>query len=107
MTSRERVLASLNHQCADWVPIDFGSSSVTGMHVSCGAALREFYGLERRPVKVWEPTQMLGWMDEDLKEVLGIDTEAVFPRKANFGLVLEKWKPWRMPTLSWWIKRVH
>ncbi|MFN7932118.1 MAG: uroporphyrinogen decarboxylase family protein [Bryobacteraceae bacterium] len=97
MTSRERVLASLNHQCPDFVPIDFGSSSVTGMHVSCVAALRDFHGLERRLVKVWEPTQMLGWIDEDLKQVLGIDTEAVFPRKANFGTILGDWKPWRMP----------
>lgn len=97
MTSRERVLASLNHQTPDFVPVDFGSTSVTGMHVSCVAALRERFGLERRVVKVWEPTQMLGWIDDDLKHVLGIDTEAVFPRKANFGLVLEGWKPWRMP----------
>ncbi|MBS1826556.1 MAG: methyltransferase [Acidobacteria bacterium] len=97
MTSRERVLASLNHQGPDFLPIDFGSSSVTGMHASCVAALRDYHGLERRPVKVWEPTQMLGWIDEDLKRVLGIDTEAVFPRKANFGTVLDDWKPWRMP----------
>jgi len=67
------------------------------MHVSCVAALRERFGLERRVVKVCEPTQMLGWIDDDLKHVLGIDTEAVFPRKANFGLVLDGWKTWRMP----------
>ncbi len=97
MTSRERVLASLNHQSPDFIPVDFGSSSVTGMHASCVAALRDFHGLERRLVKIWEPTQMLGWIDEDLKQVLAIDTEAVFPRKANFGLVLDSWKPWRMP----------
>lgn len=97
MRSRERVLMSLNHQTPDFLPVDFGSTSVTGMHVSCVAALRERFGLERQLVKVWEPTQMLGWIDDDLKHLLGIDTEPVFPRKANFGLVLDGWKPWRMP----------
>jgi hypothetical protein len=97
MTSRERVRASLNHRHPDQVPIDFGSSSVTGMHASCVASLREYFGLERRLVRVFEPGQMLGWIDEDLKQVLGIDVEAIFPRKANYGLILDSWKPWRMP----------
>ncbi|MCC6369007.1 MAG: methyltransferase [Bryobacterales bacterium] len=96
MTSRERVLTTLRHSQPDRIPIDFGATSVTGMHVSCVAALREYYGLERRMVKIFEPGQMLGWMDEDLKQALGIDVEAIFPRKANYGLILEGWKPWRM-----------
>jgi uroporphyrinogen-III decarboxylase len=97
MTSRERVLASLNHRSPDFVPIDFGATSVTGMHVSCVAQLRRHFGLEPRLVKVFEPSQMLGWIDEDLKQALGIDVEAVFPRKANYGTILDAWKPWRMP----------
>lgn len=97
MTSRERVLCSLNHQVPDRLPIDFGSTSVTGMHVSCVAALRNYFGLEKRLVKIFEPGQMLGWIDEDLKVILGIDVEPVFPRNANYGLILDNWKTWRMP----------
>jgi len=41
MPQRERVVASLNHQAPDRVPIDFGGTSVTGIHVSCVAALRD------------------------------------------------------------------
>jgi hypothetical protein len=96
MTSRERVLSALNHNAPDQVPIDFGATSVSGMHVSCVAALRDYFGLEQRPVRVFEPGQFLGWLDEDLKQVLGIDVEAMFPRKANYGLLLDSWKPWRM-----------
>lgn len=96
MTSRERVLAALAHTEPDRIPVDFGATSVTGMHVSVVAALRDRLGLERRLVKVWEPTQMLGWLDEDLKAALGIDVEAIFPRKANYGLFLDNWKPFRM-----------
>jgi sigma-B regulation protein RsbU (phosphoserine phosphatase) len=46
------------------------------MHVSIVAALRDHFGLEKRPVKVHEPLQMLGLLDEDLKTVLGIDVDA-------------------------------
>jgi uroporphyrinogen-III decarboxylase len=97
MNSRERVLAALNHRAPDRIPIDFGGTAVTGVHVSCVAALRDYYGLEKRPVKVHEPYQMLGWIDEDLKLAMGIDTEAVVPRKTMFGFPNANWKPWRMP----------
>ena len=82
---------ALQHQQPDFVPVDFGATSVTGMHASCVAALRDYYGLERRMVRIFEPGQMLGWMDDDLKQVLGIDVEPVFPRKANYGLILKDW----------------
>jgi len=72
-TSRERVLRALDHQETDRIPIDFGGTAVTGIHVSCVAALRDHYGLGKRPVKVHEPYQMLGWVENDLKEAMGID----------------------------------
>ena len=97
MTSKERVLAALSHREPDAVPIDFGATSVTGIHVSCVAALRDHLGLEKRPVKVHEPYQMLGWIDEDLKEALGLDLDGIFPRKTMFGFEARDWKPWRTP----------
>jgi hypothetical protein len=96
MTGRERVLAAVNHREPDRVPLDFGSSNVTGMHVSAVAALRDYYGLEKRPVKVLDPGQMLGEVDEELKQILGIDTEGVWRKKTRFGFANENWKPWRM-----------
>ena len=44
MTSREKVQRALAHQSGP-VPVDFGSTGLTGLHVSCVAALREHYGL--------------------------------------------------------------
>jgi hypothetical protein len=96
MTSKERVLAALRHQQPDTVPVDFGSTAVTGIHVKIIAALREHYGLEKRLVKAHEPYQMLGTIDEDLKEVLGIDLEGVVPPETMFGFRNENWRPWRM-----------
>ena len=97
MTSKERVAAALNHKEPDRVPVDFGSTAVTGIHVSPVAALRDHYGLEKRPVKVHEPYQMLGWIDEDLKEALGLDVDGVFPPRTMFGFPTGSWKPWRTP----------
>ncbi|MCP5109409.1 MAG: methyltransferase [bacterium] len=96
MTSKQRVLAALNHQESDRIPIDFGGTAVTGIHASCVAGLRNYYGLEQRPVKVHEPYQVLGLVEDDLKEAMGIDVEGVFPRKTLFGFENKGWKPWRL-----------
>jgi hypothetical protein len=97
MNSKERLQATLNHQAPDRVCVDFGSTPVSGMHVSCVAALREYYGLERRPVKVHEPYQMLGWLDEDLLDVLGVDVIGIAPRNTIFGFPNENWQEFKLP----------
>ena len=96
MTSKDRVIQALNHREPDRIPVDFGATAVTGMHVRCVIGLRDHYGLEKRPVKVHEPYQMLGLIDEDLKRILGIDVEGVYAAETLFGFSNENWKPWRM-----------
>jgi hypothetical protein len=92
---RKRVSDALARREPDRVPIDFGSTPVTGIHVSVVAALREHFGLDRHPVKVTEPYQMLGEVEEDLQQVLGCDVEPVLARKTIFGFTNEGWKTWR------------
>ena len=89
---RKRVLDAINHRIPDRVPVDFGGGPTTGMHVSCVAALRDHYGLEKRIVKICEPFQMLGQIDDDLKEAIGIDTTAMFGRTNMFGFENKDWK---------------
>lgn len=93
--SRERVLAALGHR-AGAVPIDFGGTFVTGIHVSCIAPLRRHYGLDTGPVKVIDPGQMLGEIAEDLALAIGIGTAPVRGRMTRFGFPEDGWKPWRM-----------
>lgn len=90
----------MNHSQPDAVPFDLGATAVTGIHVTCVAALRDYYGLEKRPVKIHEPYQMLGWVDEDLKQVLKLDLEGVIPRNTMFGFPVEDWKPWKFGSLE-------
>jgi hypothetical protein len=96
MTHRERIKNALNHQAGP-VPLDFGGTAVTGIHVSVVAALRDHYGLEKRPVKVIEPYQMLGEVEDDLKDAMGVDTTGIFGRMTLFGFALEQWKEWQAP----------
>ena len=96
MTSRERLEAALNHRQPDRIPVDFNGTAVTGMHVKCVIGLRGHYGLEKRLVKVHEPYQMLGWIDDDLQAALGLDVEGVYGPETMFGFRNENWKPWRM-----------
>ena len=96
MTSRETVLRALRHEPGP-VPVDFGSTGLTGMHVSCVAALRAHYGLPLHPVKVVEPFQMLGEVEDDLARVLGSDCVGANGRGTMFGFANEGWHEWRAP----------
>jgi hypothetical protein len=98
--ARKRVLDSLNHRQPDCVPIDFGSTAVTGIHATVVAALRDYYGLEKRPVKVHEPYQMLGLIEPDLQQAMGIDVQGVYRRNTMFGFPNENWKPWNFNGLE-------
>jgi hypothetical protein len=99
-TSRQRVLESLNHRQPDRIPIDFGGSATTGIHVSCVAELRDHFGLEKHPVKVVEPFQMLGEVEDDLKLALGVDVTPVPGPRTMFGFANENWKPWSLNGLE-------
>lgn len=97
MTSKERVLAALRHQQPDRVPVDFGATAVTGIHCSMVELLRTHYGLDRRPVKIHEPYQMLGLVEDDLQQALSVDVEGALPLSTLFGFPPQDWKPWRTP----------
>jgi hypothetical protein len=99
-SSRERLIATLNHTQPDRIPIDFGGSSTTGIHVSCVAALRDRYGLEKRPVRVHEPFQMLGMLEEDLLDAMGLDVVGTFARNTMFGFPADEWKTWKLNGLE-------
>ncbi|MBP1779497.1 MAG: putative methyltransferase CmuC, partial [candidate division NC10 bacterium] len=85
MTSRERVRAALMHRDPDRVPVDFGGTTVTGIHCLCVERLRAHYGLERRPVKVHVPYNMLGLVEDDLADAMGLDIAGVLPRNTFYG----------------------
>lgn len=96
--SKERVLQALNHQNSDCIPVDFGSTAVTGIHCRIVEALRHYYGLESKPVKIVDAFQMLGEVDEELAELIGVDCIGIGSAKDIFGLDItrlhEQITPW-------------
>jgi hypothetical protein len=97
MTSRERLAATLRHQQPDRVCVDFGATAVTGIHVSIVSQLRHrLLGDPGYRVKVVEPYQMLGEIDEELRLALGIDVVGSWSPKGMFGFANADWKPFTL-----------
>jgi len=90
--SRDNFIKTINHVQPSRVVIDFGSTPVTGIHVIIIEKLREYYGLEKRPVKVTEPYQMLGEVDSELVQAMGIDVTGLSGEKNMFGMRNTGWK---------------
>lgn len=90
--SRHNFIETINHRQPDRVVVDFGATPVTGIHVVIVEKLREFYGLEKRPVKVIEPYQMLGEIDDELVNAMDIDVIGFSGEKNMFGIPNKDWK---------------
>ncbi|MCX6924211.1 MAG: methyltransferase, partial [Verrucomicrobia bacterium] len=97
LSSRQRLQSALDHRAPDRVPVDFGATAVTGIHVSIVHRLRQrLLGDRDYRVKVVEPYQMLGEIDDELREALGIDAVGVWPRCSMFGTEAKDWKLFRL-----------
>ncbi len=97
MNGRERLAAALNHQQPDRVCVDFGSTPVTGIHVSAVDRLRKrLLGDPQWRVKVIEPYQFLGEIDDQLREAMGVDVIGGPARRSKFASDGSAWKPFTM-----------
>lgn len=73
MTSRERVIAAINHRQPDKVPVDIGAAHNTGISACALARVREALGLPKKDIPIYETMQMLGEVDDDVRRLLGGD----------------------------------
>lgn len=97
MTSRERLIATLNHQPTDRLCVDFGAGFQTGMGAGAVHRLRqELLGQPDFRVKVIESYQMLGEIDGELRQALALDVVGVHGPGTMFGFKNEDWKPFTM-----------
>lgn len=97
MNARERLICAINHREPDRPPLDLGATTATGMAVSTMAKFRNCLGLEKRTIKAFEPFQMLGEVEEDLRQAVGSDVIGLWSRNTWFGYKNENYKLWRMP----------
>jgi uroporphyrinogen decarboxylase len=94
MTSRERVLASLNHREPDRIPIDLSGHRSSGIAAIAYARLRQHLGLPPRPIRVYDPVQQLAIVDDDVLQLFGVDTIEL---GRAFALEDKHWAEWTLP----------
>jgi len=94
MTSRERVLTACKHRQPDRVAIDFSGHPSSGIAAIAYAKLRDYLGLPRRIIRVYDPIQQLAIVDEDVLEKFGVD---VLDLGRGFALDEESWADWTLP----------
>ncbi len=94
MTSRERVLASLNHQATDRIPIDLGGHRSSGISAMAYAKLRKHLKLPEKPIRVYDMIQQLAIVDQDVLDLFGVDT---IEMGRGFLLDDQDWKAWELP----------
>lgn len=94
MTPRERVLATLNHREPDRVPIDLSGHRSSGIMAIAYARLRNFLGLPKRPIRVYDPIQQLAIVDDDVLQLFRVDTIEL---GRAFCLEDKHWTDWVLP----------
>lgn len=96
MTSRERFIKTLNHEEPDKVVVDLGSTAITGINANALDKLRKALKLEERRIKISEPLQLLGMVEEDVREALHLDIVDITNNYTMFGFENKNWKPWTL-----------
>ena len=95
MNSRERVLAAINHQEPDRVPIDLGGTRQSGMAASTYHKLKGRLGIDT-PTRVFDLYQMLAEIETPVMERFGADVVNLNRPAVIFGIRNEGWRPWRL-----------
>ena len=103
MGSREQFLKTVNHKQTDRIVLDFGATAVTGIHVQTISKIRRHFGLQRKPIRIIEPFQMLGEVGWELIDSIGIDVIGAWAKDNMFGFHNHApYKEWKTP----WGQRV-
>ena len=98
LTPRQRLQAVLDRKPVDRLCVDFGAGGQTGIGCCAVHQLRQaVLGDSDWRVKVIEPYQMLGEIDEELRNALGLDVVGVHPPCDMFGFQHESWKRFTVP----------
>jgi uroporphyrinogen decarboxylase len=96
LTSRERLLAALDHREGDRVPFDLGSAQVTGIHVEAYRGLRRALDLDpgagrgETEIGLCDAIQRLALPGDDLIDRLGVDVRGLYPLNSHNWKVVER-----------------
>jgi len=94
MTSRERILSALQHKQPDRVPVDFSGHRSSGINAIAYARLRDYLGLPKRPIRVYDIIQQMAVVDEDVLQRFKVDTIEL---GRSFAVEDKYWHDWVLP----------
>lgn len=72
-TSRERILAAINHQASDKVPVDLSATPSSGISAIAYSNLMKYLGHEEMPVHIYDVVQQLAQPEMDILDMFGVD----------------------------------
>ncbi len=93
MTSRERILAAINHKESDRVPIDLGSNPSSGISAIAHDNLMKYLGWNDEPTLIYDVVQQLAQPGDKLIDFLGVD---VLDIGRTFNASKDDWYPVKM-----------
>jgi uroporphyrinogen decarboxylase len=73
MTSRERVIAALNHRPPDRVPLDLGATPSSGISAIAYGGLLKHTGRTDLPIRIYDVVQQLAQPDMAILDMFGVD----------------------------------
>ena len=73
MNSRERVLAAINHQESDRIPIDLGATPSSGISAIAYTNLKKHLGMTAGHTRIYDVVQQLAQPEEEILDYFGID----------------------------------
>ena len=94
MNSRERVIAAINHEPVDRVPIDFGGHRSSGIMAMAYARLKQYLGITSGDIYVYDMPQQLAIVEPEILDLFGVDT---IEMGRGFLIDDDDWKEWVLP----------
>ncbi len=90
MNSRERVLAALEHEEPDRIPLDLGSCFVSGIAKNAYLNLMNHLGKQVGKVEFYDTVQQVVTVDEELLRELNVDVRGLIPNITRKNPITEK-----------------
>ena len=101
MTSRERVLAAINHQQPNQIPVDMGSNPSSGISAVGYTKLKKALGITSGHTRIFDVVQQLAQVEDEVIDSLGIDI--INPVQTNcFEMEPEKLKAEFGKDITFW-----
>lgn len=98
MTSRERVIAAINHKETDRIPIDLGGFNASTILAQAYSNLLKHLGV-KAPIRIGDTSQFWVLVDETIRQRFNLDVEPCYPLYDTLGCRRDRdWVSWMHPS---------